>query len=38
VIVTHVPKEERRLGKTWQAAGFFMPAKRVALFTPLDLS
>ncbi len=38
VVVTDVPKEEQRPGKIWQAVGFFLLAKCLALFTNLDLS
>lgn len=38
VVVTDVPKEEQRPGKIWQAVGFFVLAKCLALFTHLDLS
>jgi di/tricarboxylate transporter len=38
VVVTDIPKEEQRPGKIWQAVGFFVLAKCLALFTNLDLS
>ena len=38
VVVTDIPKEEQRPGKIWQAVGFFVLAKCLALFTHLDLS
>jgi di/tricarboxylate transporter len=38
VVVTDIPKEEQRPGKIWQAVGFFVLAKCLALFTQLDLS
>jgi len=38
VVVTDIPKEEQRPGKIWQAVGFFVMAKCLALFTNLDLS
>ena len=38
VVVTDIPKEEQRPGKIWQAVGFFLLAKCLALFTNLDLS
>ncbi|MBP1473803.1 SLC13 family permease [Frateuria sp. MAH-13] len=38
VVVTDIPKEEQRPGKIWQAVGFFLLAKCLALFTHLDLS
>ncbi|WP_458072519.1 SLC13 family permease [Rhodanobacter sp. BL-MT-08] len=38
VVVTDIPKEEQRPGKIWQAVGFFVMAKCLALFTQLDLS
>jgi di/tricarboxylate transporter len=38
VVVTDIPKEEARPGKIWQAVGFFVLAKCLALFTNLDLS
>ena len=38
VVVTDIPKEEQRPGKIWQAVGFFVIAKCLALFTNLDLS
>ncbi len=38
VVVTDIPKEQQRPGKIWQAVGFFVLAKCLALFTNLDLS
>jgi di/tricarboxylate transporter len=38
VVVTDIPKEQQRPGKIWQAVGFFLMAKCLALFTNLDLS
>jgi len=38
VVVTDIPKEQQRPGKIWQAVGFFLLAKCLALFTNLDLS
>jgi len=38
VVVTDIPKQEQRPGKIWQAVGFFVMAKCLALFTNLDLS
>lgn len=38
VVVTDIPREEQRPGKIWQAVGFFLMAKCLALFTQLDLS
>ncbi|HET8764270.1 MAG TPA: SLC13 family permease [Rhodanobacter sp.] len=38
VVVTDIPKETQRPGKVWQAIGFFVMAKCLALFTDLDLS
>ncbi|MFC5441009.1 SLC13 family permease [Rhodanobacter ginsenosidimutans] len=38
VVVTDIPKDEQRPGKIWQAVGFFVMAKCLALFTNLDLS
>ncbi|MDE2155031.1 MAG: SLC13 family permease [Xanthomonadaceae bacterium] len=38
VVVTDIPKDEQRPGKIWQAVGFFVMAKGLALFTNLDLS
>ena len=38
VVVTDIPKEEQRPNKLWQAVGFFVLAKCLALFTHLDLS
>ena len=38
VVVTDIPREEQRPGKIWQAVGFFLMAKCLALFTKLDLS
>jgi di/tricarboxylate transporter len=38
VMVTDIPREEQRPGKIWQAVGFFLMAKCLALFTHLDLS
>ncbi len=38
VVVTDIPKETQRPGKVWQAIGFFVMAKCLALFTNLDLS
>ena len=38
VVITDIPKEEQRPGKIWQAVGFFVLAKCLALFTHLDLS
>jgi di/tricarboxylate transporter len=38
VVVTDIPKEVQRPGKIWQAVGFFVMAKCLALFTDLDLS
>ncbi|MHB1057866.1 MAG: SLC13 family permease [Rhodanobacter sp.] len=38
VVVTDIPKEQQRPGKIWQAVGFFLMAKCLALFTSLDLS
>ncbi|MGC1548753.1 MAG: SLC13 family permease [Rhodanobacter sp.] len=38
VVVTDIPREEQRPGKIWQAVGFFVLAKCLALFTHLDLS
>jgi di/tricarboxylate transporter len=38
VMVTDIPREEQRPGKIWQAVGFFLLAKCLALFTNLDLS
>ena len=38
VVVTDIPKQEQRPGKIWQAVGFFVLAKCLALFTHLDLS
>jgi len=38
VVVTDIPREEQRPGKIWQAVGFFLMAKCLALFTHLDLS
>lgn len=38
VVVTDIPKEEQRPGKLWQALGFFLLAKGLALFTSVDLS
>lgn len=38
VVVTDIPKDEQRPGKIWQAVGFFLMAKCLALFTNLDLS
>lgn len=38
VVVTDIPKQEQRPGKIWQAVGFFVLAKCLALFTNLDLS
>ena len=38
VVVTDIPKEEQSPGKIWQAVGFFVMAKCLALFTNLDLS
>ncbi len=38
VVVTDIPKEEQRPGRIWQAVGFFVLAKCLALFTHLDLS
>ena len=38
VVVTDIPKEQQRPGKIWQAVGFFLLAKCLALFTHLDLS
>ncbi len=38
VVVTDIPREEQRPGKIWQAVGFFLMAKCLALFTNLDLS
>lgn len=38
VVVTDVPREEQRPNKIWQAVGFFLLAKGLALFTNLDLS
>jgi di/tricarboxylate transporter len=38
VVVTDIPREEQRPNKVWQAVGFFLLAKCLALFTNLDLS
>jgi di/tricarboxylate transporter len=38
VVVTDIPREEQRPNKIWQAVGFFLLAKSLALFTNLDLS
>ncbi|MDE2271922.1 MAG: SLC13 family permease [Xanthomonadaceae bacterium] len=38
VVVTNIPKEAQRPGKIWQALGFFLLAKGLALFTSMDLS
>lgn len=38
VVVTDIPKEQQRPGKIWQAVGFFLLAKCLALFTNIDLS
>jgi di/tricarboxylate transporter len=38
VVVTDIPREEHRPNKIWQAVGFFLLAKCLALFTHLDLS
>ncbi len=38
VVVTDIPREEQRPNKLWQAVGFFVLAKCLALFTNLDLS
>jgi di/tricarboxylate transporter len=38
VVVTDIPREEQRPNKIWQAVGFFLLAKGLALFTNLDLS
>ncbi|MBM7130270.1 SLC13 family permease [Dyella mobilis] len=38
VVVTDIPREEQRPNKIWQAVGFFLLAKCLALFTNLDLS
>jgi di/tricarboxylate transporter len=38
VVVTDIPREEQRPNKIWQAVGFFLAAKCLALFTNLDLS
>ncbi|MDO1528155.1 SLC13 family permease [Fulvimonas sp. R45] len=38
VVVTDIPREEQRPNKIWQAVGFFLTAKCLALFTHLDLS
>lgn len=38
VVVTDIPREEQRPNKVWQAVGFFLLAKSLALFTNLDLS
>lgn len=38
VVVTDIPREEHRPNKVWQAVGFFLLAKCLALFTHLDLS
>ena len=38
VVITDIPREEQRPNKVWQAVGFFLLAKCLALFTNLDLS
>jgi di/tricarboxylate transporter len=38
VVITDIPREEQRPNKVWQAVGFFLLAKGLALFTNLDLS